>query len=350
MNLLRILATVSSLTMVSRVLGYVRDFFIARIFGAGLAHRRLLRRLQDPQPAAAPVRRRRVLAGLRADPGRIQEQDQPEETQVADRRSCHAALPRAGRRGCRWAWRPRRSSSTSPRPGSRPSRRSSRSRCSCCASPSRTSCSSRWSRSPPASSTPGTALQSPRSRRRCSTSRSSSARRSSPITSTRRCWCSPGRCSPAACCSSRSRCPSSSRLGLLPRWRLDFSHPGVRRVLFLMVPAAFGVSVSQISLLINQIFASFLADGQRVLALLRRPADGVARRRARRRRRHDPAAQPVEVPRRGQRDGVQPAARLGPAHHGAARRAERRSARGAGDCRSSRRCFTTAASAPRTPG
>src|SRR5574339_20148 len=36
MNLLRILATVSSLTMVSRILGYARDFFIARIFGAGL--------------------------------------------------------------------------------------------------------------------------------------------------------------------------------------------------------------------------------------------------------------------------------------------------------------------------
>ena len=36
MNLLRVLATVSSLTMVSRVLGYVRDFFIARAFGAGL--------------------------------------------------------------------------------------------------------------------------------------------------------------------------------------------------------------------------------------------------------------------------------------------------------------------------
>src|SRR5918996_883701 len=35
MNLLRTLATVSSLTMVSRVLGYVRDFFIARVFGAG---------------------------------------------------------------------------------------------------------------------------------------------------------------------------------------------------------------------------------------------------------------------------------------------------------------------------
>src|SRR5688572_26709227 len=36
MNLLRALATVSSLTMVSRVLGYARDFFIARVFGAGL--------------------------------------------------------------------------------------------------------------------------------------------------------------------------------------------------------------------------------------------------------------------------------------------------------------------------
>src|SRR5919205_1159955 len=37
MNLLRTLATVSSLTLVSRILGYVRDFFIARAFGAGIA-------------------------------------------------------------------------------------------------------------------------------------------------------------------------------------------------------------------------------------------------------------------------------------------------------------------------
>src|SRR3954454_13549423 len=37
MNLLRALAAVSSLTFVSRVLGYVRDFYIARAFGAGLA-------------------------------------------------------------------------------------------------------------------------------------------------------------------------------------------------------------------------------------------------------------------------------------------------------------------------
>jgi putative peptidoglycan lipid II flippase len=55
--------------------------------------------------------------------------------------------------------------------------------------------------------------------------------------------------------------PFLLKLGLLPRWRLDLSHPGLRRVLFLMAPAAFGVSVSQISLLLNQIFASFLQTG-----------------------------------------------------------------------------------------
>ena len=55
--------------------------------------------------------------------------------------------------------------------------------------------------------------------------------------------------------------PFLARLGRLPRWRLDFSHPGVRRILKLMGPATFGVSISQISLLINTIFASFLVTG-----------------------------------------------------------------------------------------
>ncbi len=55
--------------------------------------------------------------------------------------------------------------------------------------------------------------------------------------------------------------PFLLRLRLMPRWRLDLSHPGVRRVLLLMAPAAFGVSVSQVSLLINQVFASFLPTG-----------------------------------------------------------------------------------------
>jgi putative peptidoglycan lipid II flippase len=55
--------------------------------------------------------------------------------------------------------------------------------------------------------------------------------------------------------------PFLARIGMLPRWRLNLSHPGVRRVLKLMAPAVFGVSVSQISLLINTIFASFLVTG-----------------------------------------------------------------------------------------
>lgn len=37
MNLLKSLAAVSSITMLSRVLGFVRDTILARIFGAGLA-------------------------------------------------------------------------------------------------------------------------------------------------------------------------------------------------------------------------------------------------------------------------------------------------------------------------
>ena len=37
MNLLRALATVSSMTLLSRILGFVRDFVVARTFGAGLA-------------------------------------------------------------------------------------------------------------------------------------------------------------------------------------------------------------------------------------------------------------------------------------------------------------------------
>jgi putative peptidoglycan lipid II flippase len=55
--------------------------------------------------------------------------------------------------------------------------------------------------------------------------------------------------------------PFLVRLGLLPRWRLDLAHPGVRRVLKIMLPATFGVSVAQISLLLNTIFASYLPSG-----------------------------------------------------------------------------------------
>jgi putative peptidoglycan lipid II flippase len=52
-----------------------------------------------------------------------------------------------------------------------------------------------------------------------------------------------------------------AQIGMLPRFSLDFSDPGVRRILKLMGPAMLGVSVSQISLLINTVFASFLPSG-----------------------------------------------------------------------------------------
>lgn len=55
--------------------------------------------------------------------------------------------------------------------------------------------------------------------------------------------------------------PHLLRLGLLPRFRLDFHDEGVWRILRLMGPAVFGVSIAQLSLLINTIFASFLATG-----------------------------------------------------------------------------------------
>jgi putative peptidoglycan lipid II flippase len=55
--------------------------------------------------------------------------------------------------------------------------------------------------------------------------------------------------------------PFLVRLRLLPRFRPDFRDEAVRRVLKLMGPAAFGVSISQLSLLINIWFASFLATG-----------------------------------------------------------------------------------------
>jgi putative peptidoglycan lipid II flippase len=59
--------------------------------------------------------------------------------------------------------------------------------------------------------------------------------------------------------------PALRRIAMLPRpsldWRAAWADPGVRRILTLMGPALIGVSVSQISLLINTIFASFLATG-----------------------------------------------------------------------------------------
>lgn len=62
--------------------------------------------------------------------------------------------------------------------------------------------------------------------------------------------------------------PALRRIGMMPRvglrWsalRAAWGHPGTRRVLTLMLPAILGVSVAQVSLLINTQIASHLATG-----------------------------------------------------------------------------------------
>ncbi|MBI4938371.1 MAG: murein biosynthesis integral membrane protein MurJ [Nitrosomonadales bacterium] len=55
--------------------------------------------------------------------------------------------------------------------------------------------------------------------------------------------------------------PFLKKIGMLPRWRLNLKEAGMWRVIKQMGPAVFGVSIAQISLVINTIFASFLAAG-----------------------------------------------------------------------------------------
>ncbi|WP_305909319.1 murein biosynthesis integral membrane protein MurJ [Methylomarinum sp. Ch1-1] len=55
--------------------------------------------------------------------------------------------------------------------------------------------------------------------------------------------------------------PALMRLGLLPRLRFGFIDAGVKRIMKLMLPAIFGVSVTQINLLLDTLIASFLAAG-----------------------------------------------------------------------------------------
>ena len=55
--------------------------------------------------------------------------------------------------------------------------------------------------------------------------------------------------------------PFLKQIGLLPRWDLCWHDSGVRRILHLMFPALLGVSVAQISLILNTLFASLLVSG-----------------------------------------------------------------------------------------
>jgi putative peptidoglycan lipid II flippase len=55
--------------------------------------------------------------------------------------------------------------------------------------------------------------------------------------------------------------PALMRLGLVPRLRFGFKDSGVKRIMKLMLPAIFGVSITQINLLLDTLIASFLVSG-----------------------------------------------------------------------------------------
>lgn len=57
--------------------------------------------------------------------------------------------------------------------------------------------------------------------------------------------------------------PKLRHFGLFPRLRINFSHPGVRRVAKLMLPTLFSASVAQLNLVIGTIAASLLVEGSR---------------------------------------------------------------------------------------
>lgn len=55
--------------------------------------------------------------------------------------------------------------------------------------------------------------------------------------------------------------PFLKKIGMLPRFRFNLKDEGMWRVVRQMGPAVFGVSIAQISLILNTIFASFLVAG-----------------------------------------------------------------------------------------
>ena len=123
-----------------------------------------------------------------------------------------------------------------------------------------------------------------------------------------------------------------ARIGMLPRFSLDWRDEGVRRVLLLMGPAVLG-RVGRADLGAHQ-HAARRAAGRRphLVDHLRGPADGVPERAAGRRARHRDPAVAGQAPQRRQPRRILLAARLGSAPRvpaGAAGGARAVAARGA---------------------
>ncbi|HLB95132.1 MAG TPA: murein biosynthesis integral membrane protein MurJ [Nitrospiria bacterium] len=55
--------------------------------------------------------------------------------------------------------------------------------------------------------------------------------------------------------------PSLKRQGMLPSFHWNPSHPGVKRIGWLLLPAMVGLSVTQVNILVNTLLASYLPEG-----------------------------------------------------------------------------------------
>ena len=55
--------------------------------------------------------------------------------------------------------------------------------------------------------------------------------------------------------------PTLVSMGLLPKFKLNMSHPGVKKVMYLMIPGIIAGGVSQINMLVDTILASLLPTG-----------------------------------------------------------------------------------------
>ncbi len=55
--------------------------------------------------------------------------------------------------------------------------------------------------------------------------------------------------------------PFLKKFALMPRWRWDPSHPGVKKIVGMMIPAAFGAAAYQFNVILITLLASFLPSG-----------------------------------------------------------------------------------------
>ena len=296
MNLLRILATVSSLTMVSRVLGFVRDFLIARIFGAGLLTDAFFVAFKIPN-LLRRLFAEGVLAGLRADSRRVQELDGAEDTKTlidSIATVLFLALVLAAALGMAAA--PIIVYVTAPGFAAEPEKFALTVQMLRITFPYIVFISlvalsagilNTWNKFSVPAVTPtllnvafivGALFFAD--------------------------WFDPpvlvlaGRCSSVALqLAYRWSVPRPARAAAALAARSVASR--LRRVLLLMLPAAGAVGRPDLDPAQPDL-RLLSTDRQHLVALLRRPPDGAARGRARRRGRHDPAAEPVEVPRHRQ--------------------------------------------------